>query len=140
MENYITIDDVRHYIMDREAEDNELEMDLSFTDDEITKALQSAMRDYNSTIPLCSSYDNPAQLSGDTNMFLDGATAHLYMALWNRLTRSDIDYTAGGVTTNLVAKQIAHCKDKIKLYGDRFKETATNIKIQINVNAAWGHF
>ena len=138
--SYITIDDVRHYIMDRSAEDNEIEMDLAFTDDEITRALKSAMRDYNGTLPLCSSYDNASRLPDDTNMFLDGATAHLYQALWNKLTRSDIDYTAGGVTTNLVTKQIAHAKEKMEFYAARFKEVASAIKIQINVNAAWGHF
>jgi hypothetical protein len=137
---YLTVEDVRDYIMDRTLEDNELELDLVFTDEEIRKAMTRAAREYNSLPPLGVSSVTPEFLPNDTNMFLDGTVAQLYMARRAKLARNDVDYQAGNITTNIVQKQIAHLTQMTLQHRELFREAATTHKLAININNAWGFF
>ena len=69
---YITISDVRFYIMDRGSEDNPYLLDLAYSDEEISGAMRSAAREYNSVPPLGVETVHPGHLPADTNLFLDG--------------------------------------------------------------------
>lgn len=135
----ITSDDVRMYIFDRNIEDNDLLLDLNFSEEEIANAMVRAAREY-ASIPPYTSTVSPACLPADTNMFLDATVAQLYMSEMNKLMRNDIDYTAGNVTTNLVAKRIKHLAELYKLYQDRFRTAAKDWKITENVSAGFFHF
>ena len=135
--NYITVDDIRMYILDRFISDNELDKDLSFGDEEILAAMERAAREYNSIPP----YVNGARadcLPKDTNMFFDAIVQQLYIAELNRAKRNDIDYDAGGVVTSLEAKRIKHLEDLAKDHGERFREAAQNRKIFINYSNGFG--
>lgn len=135
----ITSDDVRMYIFDRNIEDNDLLLDLNFSEEEIANAMVRAAREY-ASIPPYTSTVSPACLPADTNMFLDATVAQLYMSEMNKLMRNDIDYTAGNVTTNLVAKRIKHLAELYKLYQDRFRTAAKDWKIAENVSAGFFNF
>lgn len=135
----ITSDDVRMYIFDRSIEDNDLLLDLNFSEEEIANAMVRAAREY-ASIPPYTSTVNPGCLPADTNMFLDAITAQLYMSEMNKLMRNDIDYTSGNVTTNLVAKRIKHLAELVKMYQERFKLAAKEWKISENVSAGFYHF
>ena len=135
----ITSDDVRMYIFDRNIEDNDLLLDLNFSEEEIANAMVRAAREY-ASIPPYTSTVSPACLPADTNMFLDATVAQLYMSEMNKLMRNDIDYTAGNVTTNLVAKRIKHLAELYKLYQDRFRTAAKDWKISENVSAGFFNF
>lgn len=135
----ITSDDVRMYIFDRNIEDNDLLLDLNFSEEEIANAMVRAAREY-ASIPPYTSTVSPACLPADTNMFLDATVAQLYMSEMNKLMRNDIDYTAGNVTTNLVAKRIKHLAELYKLYQDRFRAAAKDWKISENVSAGFFNF
>jgi hypothetical protein len=138
--SYITTDDVRKYILDRSIEDNNLDLDLAFGDDEIANAMKGAIRDYNSIPPLIGILEDPTQLPGDTNIFLDATAKHLYLAKLAQLTREDIDYTSGGVTANLVAKRIGHLQELIKLHDELFREPAKDRKLAANLMRAFRHY
>ena len=137
MADNITVEDVRHYLLDNSPEDNDLLVDLAFSDTEIKQAMQRAARDYNSVPPRVNNAD-PDCLDATTNMFLDGIAKHLYIAELSRSTRNDLDYTAGGVTTNIEQKRIEHLKTLIKMHGDFFLEAAHNTKLLINIEDAFG--
>jgi hypothetical protein len=55
-----------------------------------------------------------------------------------QLTRNDIDYTAGGVNTNIVRKRIEHLRDLIAFHQQQFITAATNEKLLINIDDAFG--
>ena len=133
----ITAVDVREYILDRNISDNALDLDLAFSDEEIVSAMKRAAREFNSIPPFVCTV-KPDDLSDDTNLFLDGIAAQLYISRMSKLQRSDIDYTAGGVTTNLVSKQIEHLKSGIEFHNARFQEAAKAVKIGINLRQAYG--
>lgn len=135
----LTSDDVRMYIFDRSIEDNDLLLDLNFSEEEIANAMVRAAREY-ASIPPYTSTVCPSCLPSNTNMFLDATVAQLYMSEMNKLMRNDIDYTSGNVTTNLVAKRIKHLSELVKFYQDRFKLAAKEWKISENVSNGFAHF
>lgn len=136
---YITVEDVRHYIMDRTLDDNDLLADIAYTDDEIRQAMVYAARDYNS-VPPAVSMVTPDCLPAHTNMLLDAVVKNLYIMTLAQLTRNDLDYTAGGVGANMDAKRIGHLRDLIALHQDKFFTAARDEKIRINIDDAYGAF
>ena len=136
---YITVEDVRHYIMDRTPDDNDLLVDIAFDNNEIRQAMVYAARDYNSIPPLVA-FVSPEYLPARTNMFLDCIVKHLYIMSLAQLTRNDVDYTSGGVATNLVGKRISHLRDLIAFHQQQFIEAASNEKLLINIDDAFGAF
>ena len=136
---FITVEDVRHFMMDRTTDDNDLLVDLAYSDDEIKQAMVRAARDFNSVPPLVVTA-NPEYLDAQTNLFLDGIAKHLYMASMSKSMRNDMDYTAGGVSTNIEQKRIEHMKFLIQMHDQRFKEMATTYKVAINIAEGFGSF
>lgn len=137
MRGCITVEDVRNFVLDRSIEDNELQMDLTFSNDEISDAMMRAAREFNSLPPHVLQV-SPSALPGDTNVFLYGTAAQLYLSRISKLSRNDIDYNAGNVTTNIVAKQIEHLKGLYSLCKKEFKDLATSIKVSYNVGNGFG--
>lgn len=135
----ITINDVRLYILDRQVSDNDLDLDLTFSDAEIEDAMKRAARAYNSIPPFVSTV-TWSNLPDDTNIFLDAIAEQLYLSLLAKLTRNDIDYTAGDVQVNLVAKRIDHLKALIKDHKERWETTAKGIKVATNLSMAFANF
>lgn len=134
----VTVDEMRHYLMDRVPEDNELEFDLSFTDDEINRAMVHAARDWNSIPPVGIMQADPARLPADTNVFFDGTLVHLYTSLIAKMRRNDLDYTAGGVDVNIVAKRIANLTKAREEHRELFRTAASDIKVSANLKRAFG--
>lgn len=125
--------------MDRTSEDNDVDLDLSFSDEEITKAMERAARSYNSLPPLLSTVQwNKLPL--DTNIFLEAVAEHLYKAELGKLRRNDIDYNAGGVSSNIAAKRIAHYERMTAELHKSWVEAATAIKVTANYSQAFKMF
>lgn len=139
MADCITADDVRNFIFDRNIQDNDLLLDLNFSESEIQDAMVRVAREFNSIPPYVSSV-SPSYLPADTNIFLDGIAVQLYISELSKLTRNDIDYNSGNVTTNLVAKRIGHLKELIKLHQERFMTAAKQLKIYQNVSNGFWNF
>ena len=136
---YITPEDVRNFMWDRTVQDNDLIIDLAFSEEEILGAMYRAAREF-IIVPPYVVQVTAEMLDGSTNIFLDAVAQQLYISELSRLMRNDIDYTAGGVSTNLVAKRINHLKELIKIHGDRFRQATQDIKVTINIHEAFGSF
>jgi len=138
MSSYITVEEVRHYILDRSPDDNEIDFDLAFTDEEIGNAMKYAARDYASIPPMIGGAPDPNRLPGDYMLFLDGIIHHLYRMKVSQLSRNDIDYSAGGVGANIVAKRIERLSLLSDRHEERFRQQATDIKKTKNLRRAFG--
>ena len=133
----ITASEAREYVADSIVQLGSLDLDLAFTDDEVAMAMKSAARDFNS-LPAPSYSVCASNLPSDTNVFFDGIAQHLFLTWHKKLIKEDFDYSAGGVTSNLVAKRIGHAKELIKLHGDRFKEAGVEMRLRANLRNGYG--
>lgn len=134
---YITVEDVRHYILDRDPSDNEFHRDLQFSEDEIHVAMERAAREYNSIPPPIGGFRGDC-LPKSTNMMFDAIVDALYTAEAGRLARNEVDYDAGGVRTDLTGKQIEWLRQLAAEARGRFVEAASHYKIQRNLAQAFG--
>lgn len=139
MASFVDISEVRHHIMDRTVDDNDLDLDLAFTDEEILKAMERAARSFNALPPQVLMVEwNRMPL--DTNIFLDATAEHLYRAALGKLRRNDIDYNAGGVSTNIAAKRISHYERMVPDYQKAWTEAAQAVKVTHNYSQAFRLF
>lgn len=136
---YVTVQMVRDYLLDRSIEDNELEMDLAYTDQEILQAMQRAAREFNVLPPLTLSVDY-RQLPTDTNIFLQATAEQIFKSQIHKLRRNDFDYAAGGVASNLVQKRIQHYAEAVREERSLWQQSARNLKVIKNMNMAWGSY
>jgi len=133
--SYVNVESVRDFIADASATEGLGE--LNFTDEEIVKAMASAARDFNSILPYSTSV-TAARMSADTNLFFDATAYHLYRSEYARLSREDVDYTAGDVQTNPAKNRMANLLKLMTTHDERFREPATKRKIAINMSHAYG--
>lgn len=135
----ITEDDIRFYIKDSVESDNPLLAgELRYSSEEIAQAMRTAAREFNSIPPIGVISVEPSALPGDTNVFLDGVTAALLrMTLLNEAA-NDLQVSGGNVQVQVGATQIAHLKTLIPIFDDRFRRTATDIKVSKNLGNVFG--
>jgi hypothetical protein len=114
-----------------------MDLDLSFSDEEIMAAMERVAREYNSIPPFVDGA-RPDCLQKTTNMFFDGIVQQLYMAELNRAMRNDIDYVAGNLSTNPEKNRIANLTVLARDHGERFREAVRNRKIFINMSDGYG--
>jgi hypothetical protein len=130
--SYITETDVRNFMFDRSAEDNELDMDLSFSPEEVADAMKRAAREVNSIPPKTLSW-KPSEFPDTDNTFLYAIAEQLYLSKLQQLMRNDVEYTAGGITGSATAKRIAHFKELIKFMRGAWEPTVKQAKIAANM-------
>lgn len=136
-DSFITVDDIRLYVLDRTIADNPLSKDLAFSDEEILAAMERAARAYNGLPPYVDCV-TAACLQKVDNTFFDAIVQQLYIGEISRMSRNEIDYTAGGVTTNLDAKRIDHLRRMAAEHGELFREAAKAHKVYVNWKNAYG--
>lgn len=134
----LTEDDVRGYILDVTKEDND-GLDLHYTTTEIVDAMKRAARSYNSITPMIH-YVTADCLPDDTNTFLDATVVQLFITEMNKLTRRDIDYSAGGVQSPIFRKRIDHLKTLIDFHTKLFQESAKSFKVTMNIRRGYRHY
>lgn len=134
----ITEKDVRAYVADSTVADND-GLPLYFSSEEIADAMKRAARAFNSIPPLILFVTADA-LPDDTNIFLDATAAQLFTSELNKLTRRDIDYSAGGVQSPIERARINHLKNLIDFHTKLFTEAAKAYKVSQNINRAYRHY
>lgn len=134
----LTIEDVRLFLLDRGPDDNEISIDLTFSDAEITNAMVRAAREYNSIPPLFVETVNPDALPTDTNMFLYGTAAQALLSRKAKLMRNDIDYQAGNVQVSPARKELGYIDSLQKELKDSFIIEARQRKLTLNVLNGFG--
>ena len=131
----ITVEDIRHIIFDRSPADNQIDMDLSWTDPEIMQAMRFCAMSYNAITPYV---DRRLATTLPNEMtFIHGTIYHLYLSRHAQLIRSDLDYTAGNMTADRVKRFIAHLEKGMEMHKAEFDARAKERKLFINLNAAY---
>jgi hypothetical protein len=134
----LTIEDVRLFLLDRGPDDNEISIDLTFSDAEIANAMVRAAREYNSIPPLFVESVSPDALPTDTNMFLYATAAQALLSRKAKLMRNDIDYQAGNVQVSPVRKELGYIDSLQKELKDSFILEARQRKLTLNVLNGFG--
>lgn len=138
--HYLTIEDMRRYMRDRSAEDNELWQGILNDDDEIQFAMDSCAREYNSLPPMGIDDGKHGKcLDTHTNMFYDGTAYFLCLAAMTNLMNNDAAYVADNVTASMTKDRINHLQNVLcPMYKERFEVAAKARKQQLNVRAGFG--
>jgi len=131
-------DDIRHFIWDRSSDDNNVELDLAFSDEEIHNAKRYCAMSYNQMPPQVNFID-PSCMPNTMTM-IHGTIYHLLLSKYHQTSRNDITYTAGGVTTEVTKTLISHLKEQIKFHKEEFMNLAKQEKILVNLHSAFGKF
>lgn len=134
----IWVEHIRHFLMDRNIGDNELLMDLQFSDAEINYALERMTDHYNGLPPRCEML-NVASLPREFFVYA-GVAYHLHLALMMKLMRNDIDYNAGGVAVEVTKRRIEHLKELLPLLKEEFTTLAELRKRTLNMEGAYGAY
>lgn len=134
--NVIQVADVRHFIMDRVPDDNELDLDLFFTDEEIAYAMRFACMYFNS-IPPKTLQVSPNAMPFHME-FLFGIVYHLYLSKIQQLGRNIKEYNAGGVSVSRVPALLAEMKAQLPEYRDTFVRYTQSTKLKENLTNGWG--
>jgi hypothetical protein len=128
-------DDVRHFIWDRSLDDNEVDMDLAFSDEEIANAMRHTSLSFNAIKPFS------ITMSGlglpNTSWALHGVTYHLLLSRYHRESRNDISYNAGGVTTDRQKTLISHIKEQMQYHREEFYSQARDFKFNVNIENSY---
>lgn len=133
----ITIADIRTYLLDQTASDNQVLQTLAFSDEQIETAMKTAAREFHS-IPPDSIRVQASSLPDDTNLFFDGISAALLRSEIARLARNDIDYSGGSVHVNTTGKRLEHFKVLEQHHQSRFERATVQLKKVRNIRNAMG--
>lgn len=128
---------IRHYLEDRDPQDNELEGDLMFSDEEIVKAMEHCAREFNGMPPLIFGVSHDC-MDDSTMVFIDGTIKHLLIARRSRLMRNEVEHRVGGVDTSVDRKRIEYMSSLIKEHDMAFRQAAADWKGTVNLQAGYG--
>ncbi len=136
----ITEQDIRDYIRDSVETDNPLLAgELRYTPKQISQAMRTAAREFNTIPPIGVLPVDPEHLPDDTNIFFDGITVALLRQSLVFEAANDVQVTGGNVNVNLGATQINHLKTiLIPMFEERFRRAATDVKVAANLRSAFG--
>ena len=134
----VDVQDVRDFIFDRTLDDNQIALDLVFSDEEITNAMRFAAMRYNETTPYVDTI-NPAYVPYGM-MFLNGIAYGLYLSKLQSLSRQDLTYQAGNMTIDAIKPQIGHLQNYVKLFKEDFERMVKERKLSINISNCFRAF
>jgi hypothetical protein len=129
----IDVQDVREFIWDRTIADNPIDLDLVFSDDEITNAMRWAAMKYNETPPYVDKV-NAAYLPYGM-LFLNGVAASLYLSKLLLDSRPDIEYQSGSMTIDVYKRKLDHLKNFAAVFKTDFETMIRERKVSINVHS-----
>lgn len=138
---YLTIEDVRNELQDREPADNSIDCDLAFTDEEIKTAMHAAARDYNMLTPIgVDTVCGDALPYQDTNIFLDGTIIRAYKAACHKLMRNVQTWSTGETTIEFQKTRLQLYKATIQEMFPDWKDAAKERKATRNRALVWSSF
>lgn len=129
-------EDLRHFALDHMVENNLLDLDLTWSEEEILQAMDRCRMMWDGIPPIGSSLSAPRTLPR-TYPFLIGSLYQMYLAKVQMYMRGDIDYTIGGVQTNTFAKRIAHFQNLLNMLRNEFQVAASAAKEAQNIDNAY---
>jgi hypothetical protein len=136
--SHLSSEDIRAFLLDNQVENNLLDLDLTWSEDEIASAKRRCALMWSGLAPVASGLDvNPHYLP-NAYVFLIGTAYQLYLSTLQKYQRNDLDYTVGGVKTNLFSKRIEHFERNLKMLREEFNELGKSLKIKANMDNSWG--
>ena len=135
--NQTLVDDIRHFIFDRDLSDNVVDMDLLFSEPEIRNAMRHAAMSYNARPPTSIQINVNSTLPQHIWVHF-GTSYHLLLAELFRLSKNDITYKAGGVTANLVKTRITNFRAIMDSAKKDFHQIVDDHKRGINIDDGYG--
>lgn len=133
----LTATEVRMHMRDRSAADNLVLPDVAFSTEEITMAMRTCGRKFNSLLP--TSYSVNVNALPENNMcFLDGTIAALMDIMMVNTSLNDGDFNVSGVTANIAGPQREACEKLSKFFWERFDSEAKALKVNTNINNCFG--
>lgn len=137
---YLSVEDVRLFLVDRGIHDNRnnpLNADLEFTDKEVDAAMQRAAREYNSVPPIDMQI-NPGRLPNNDNMFLYGVVAQLLASRIMQLGKELINYAEGSGSVSPVRDRLEFYQAKKDEFTEQFITLASQQKLTRASNMIFG--
>lgn len=127
------VEDIRVFLRDNLHRNDLLER-LEFTDLEIQRAMQMAVDDFDLITPISNTKISafPSRV-----LLILGTTAYLLWSESFAQIRNSLSYSDGGVQVNVDDKAALYQQSGTALMA-QFKDAATNLKIQINAESAFG--
>lgn len=135
----VLVEDIRHMILDRLVEDNMIDLDLTFSDEEILNAYRHAANKYNSIHPRVG---NPGGVYtfGSPHVRAMGVIYMLYLSAIQRMSRNVVSYESGGVTVNQDQQQLEYMKQNAAYYREEFETGSVMEKKAANMSQGYGIF
>lgn len=134
----LTTQDVRLFMLDHQVENNLLDLDLAWSEEEILNAMRRTAMMFNEIEPISGNLAiNPLSLPTSYTI-LTGVAYQLYLSTLQKYQRNDLDYSVGGVKTNLFSHRIKHFTQMMQFLKEEFETKANSIKTAENINNAWG--
>ncbi len=137
--DYLTEHEVRTALLDLEVRENQLDLDLQFSAEEIAEATKRMCRRYNSTAPYVDTLE-PARVPLTFQFAVDGVIAELLVAEVSKLARNEISYSTGDVSVNLVGDRRKAMLDLYGLYRANFEKGMMDRKRTINTASLYAIF
>lgn len=129
----LTVEEVREYVGDY-SQNNYLIDGEEFSDTFITLCMELAVNEYNE-IPPFSRYT--LALFPSKTVLLQGTLWKMYDGKATLLARNTMAYADGGLQVPLEERSELYAGIAAK-FGQQFKDGATRLKVNLNMEAGWG--
>lgn len=129
---------IRHFIYDRTAADKTIDMDLTWSDDEIARAMHYCALSFNALPPFAERV-SATTLPNDI-VFIHGTVYHLYLSLYSKLIHNNLDYVGGNMTVDRTKRLINHLEKAMALHKAEFETLGKLRKLNKNLSSAYGYF
>ena len=133
----LTVDLVRRHILDRSIKDNQVELDLFFSDEEIKDAMANCAREYNS-IPPYVGHAHAEHLTAESMVFIYGTVKQLYLSKIAQYSRNNVKFSGGSLQVDLYGDRMKYFTESFKFYDESFTKEAMQMKQAINLAGMFG--
>lgn len=134
----LTPNDMRMFTLDTSAQNNLLDLDLTWSEQEILEAMRRCALMWNGIPPQSVTMRvDPLSLPAEY-VFMAGTAYQMYLAKLQQYQRGDLEYAIGGVQTNIFGKRIAHFQQNLAMLRDEFVQLTSAQKANQNMANAWG--
>lgn len=134
---YLTVEDIRLAIIDKDATNNPVAMDLDFSDEEILAAMERCALAYNEIPPYVHRVGKATQIP-HAEFFIHGTIHQLYLSDVARRSRNRITYQAGNMTVDPEEHRIKFMLEALAMHRNAFEERAKIFKVERNTRQAYG--
>jgi hypothetical protein len=132
----VTVEEIRMFMLDF-PKYNILLDDFQFTQEEVNNAIKHAIEEFNYIPPILSTFYSPDNFPFK-HIAVYGTVKHLLWGEALRQQRNQASATDGDVVPIDIHNKYQLFRDAAIFFGNEFRQLATEVKISLNINSAWG--